>query len=432
MKKYLKYIAFFSVSFILLIFIELTRTEEIDWTLSFSREDKIPYGSYIIFDLLTNIFPEEEIYTVDYPIYNVLKEETEYMDSISEEDFSDSSIHFPASPAAADEIYENENFPEYISNYIFINDNFSPDKLDLEKLLLFVEQGNNVFASAFWFGSELTDTLKLETKFNFSSVDSIELNFLNKKLEKPENYIYTKNTFNYSFRVKDSLNTTVLGYTNDSLVNFIKVEFGKGNIYLHAFPLAFTNYNILDSLNSDYIFKTLSYLPENSTVMWDEYYKTNKSFMRTPLSFILNQKPLKYAYYLLIFSIFSYIIFAGRRRQRIIPLKRKLTNTTLEFVRTIGRLYYQQKNHKNIAEKKITYFLEQLRNRFNIKTDEINDDVIRRISQKSGVELKEVKNIFNTIKYLDLKIKINEDELKKINNLIESFYNKAGIYGRTN
>jgi len=58
--------------------------------------------------------------------------------------------------------------------------------------------------------------------------------------------------------------------------------------------------------------------------------------VRTPLKYILSQESLKWAYYILIVSIIVYIIFQGKRKQRVIPLIPPLKNTTLEFVRIIA------------------------------------------------------------------------------------------------
>ena len=171
-------------------------------------------------------------------------------------------------------------------------------------------------------------------------------------------------------------------------------------------------------------------MPVSKTVFWDEYYKTGRAAVRTPLRFILSTQPLRWAYYILIFSILIYIIFEGKRKQRIIPEINPLQNSTLEFAGIIGKLYYQRKNHKNITEKKIRYFLDQIRSRYYIRLDEFNDETLEKISRRSGVELKEVKSIFKYINYIEIIPKVKGKELKHINSLIESFYKKAGIYGR--
>jgi hypothetical protein len=153
--------------------------------------------------------------------------------------------------------------------------------------------------------------------------------------------------------------------------------------------------------------------------------------VRTPLKYILSREPLKWAYYISIFSIIVYIIFQGKRKQRVIPVITPLKNTTLEFVKIVGKLYFQQKDHKNIAQKKINFFLDYLRSRYMVKTDELNPETVEKISLKSGIDKTEVKNIFNYINYIDICKRIKEEELQKINFLIETFYKKTGVYGRS-
>ena len=113
MKKYSKFIIFFLLTFLLFIIVRITEPKGIDWSLSFSKDDKIPYGSYILYQVLPELFPNENIKVSQYPIYNILK----------------------------DKGYSN-------SNYIFINNTFAPDKLDTKELLNYVSEGNDVFIAA--------------------------------------------------------------------------------------------------------------------------------------------------------------------------------------------------------------------------------------------------------------------------------------------
>ena len=397
MRKYSKFIIFLILTFLLFVVVRITEPKGIDWSLSFSKDDKIPYGSYILYQLLPELFPKEEIQVSQYPAYNILKEE-EYSNSI----------------------------------YIFINNTFAPDELDTKELLDFVNEGNNVFIAANFIRGKLADTLNVQTSLYYIGNDSVKINFSNLELKNDQPYTFKNSPLDYYYSNFDTLKSVELGFNAGNKTNFLKIKFGKGYFYLNAVPIAFTNYNILDSLNSNYLFKALSYLPLGNKIFWDEYYKNNKAAIRTPLRFILSAQPLKWAYYILIFSIITYIIFEGKRKQRIIPEIKPLQNTSLEFAGIIGKLYYQQKNHKNIAEKKINYLIDQIRSRYSVRLDEADEETLEKISRKSGIELKEIKSIFKYINYISIRPQIKEKELKHINSLIESFYKKAGIYGRTN
>ena len=124
-------------------------------------------------------------------------------------------------------------------------------------------------------------------------------------------------------------------------------------------------------------------------------------------------------------SVILFIIFYGRRKQRIIPVIPPLNNSTLEFVRTVGNVYYQQKEHKNIAEKKITYFMDYLRNRYFIKAVTFDNEILKKISEKTSYPIKKLNNIFFLIEQIKNSNNITEAELVKINSQIENFYERT-------
>jgi hypothetical protein len=128
------------------------------------------------------------------------------------------------------------------------------------------------------------------------------------------------------------------------------------------------------------------------------------------------------AYYLLIVSLLIFMIIGIKRKQRIIPVWPPLKNTTLEFVDVVGTLYYQSGNHKNIAGKKINYFLEHIRSRFFIQTSAFDPAFIERISNLSGIEMTKITELFEYITQLSGKSKISQEELILLNKRIEEFH----------
>ena len=80
--------------------------------------------------------------------------------------------------------------------------------------------------------------------------------------------------------------------------------------------------------------------------------------------YIFTQPALTWAYYLVLIGLLFYALFAGKRTQRVIPVVEPPRNTSLEFAQTVGRLYFQQGDHDNLARKKIQYFLAGLRERY--------------------------------------------------------------------
>ena len=97
-----------------------------------------------------------------------------------------------------------------------------------------------------------------------------------------------------------------------------------------------------------------------------------------------------------------YLFTEVKRKQRIIPKYAKPKNDSLEFVTTVGKLYYEKGDHKNLADKLTQYFLDHVRNRFKISTAEINDAFEQQLAAKSNKDIGEIKAITETMHTINL------------------------------
>ncbi len=380
--------------FVIYLIILVISPKPIDWSLSFSKDDNIPYGSEIMFNELKSLFDTDLISTCHSPIYN--------FNSISEYDEA---------------------------SYIFINTSFNLEKPDFEKILDHVRYGSNVFIAASSFSKEFQDTLSFDIHSDinlYPSVnDSLCLNFLNPVLKDSNTYVYKKAYSDTYFSKLDTINTTLLGTGNGGKINFVKIKYGEGFFFINLNPFSFTNYNLVSGNNYEYAFKALSYLPQHTEVIWDEYYKAKPHPSTSLVRYILSQKALKYAWYILLFAIVSYIVFAAKRKQRKIPIVEPPKNTTLTFIETIGRLYFKRKNHLDIAQKKFNYFLEFLRSRYFINTSVINSAMILETSNKLDIPEKTIKKLFSQAERLKMNISYTEEDLEQLSRNIEFVYQKC-------
>jgi hypothetical protein len=388
-KKNIKFLLPLIIILVILTIIKIAEPEEVDWTNSFAEKDKIPYGGHIINDLAEGLFPESDFVLKELPVYNILK----------------------------DNYY-------YGTNYVFINSYFGLDRLDTEYLLDYVAEGNNVFISAFGIYGNIADSLRIKTYDNFFSEDSVSINFSLPELESENGYAYYKGNFENYFSEYDTTLVQVLGKNENNNANFIRIRYGNGNFFLNTIPLAFTNYHLLKSDNNEYVYKALSHLPVQKT-FWDDYYKDGNKYNASALQYILSQESLKWAYYIILVSVVLFIFFYGRRKQRIIPVIPPLTNTTIDFVETVGNLYYQQKDFKNIAEKKISYFLDHIRNKYFIKTSSFDAETTQKIAEKSSIPEAKIKSLFREIERINRSQQITEEELININYQLEKFYERT-------
>lgn len=374
---------------------EITKPKALNWRNSYSAADKIPLGCFVLFNELET-FSEGEILVSKQSVYEYLKDE----------DFSESKT------------------------LMFINDRINFDKQESETLMKFVEEGNTVFISSTYFYGNALDTLNVSVQRQYTNIYRKEADnkFTSPSLQ-ANNRIYKDVIENSFFESIDTLRTTVLGTLttkneddiNETHPNLIKVEVGdnNGQFIMHTNPFAFTNYHLLDD-KEDYAATVLSYMPKQQ-IIWDNNYKSGRKVITSPLRYILENTALKWAFYISMFSLILFVIFRGKRTQRIIPVIKKLDNATLDFTRTIGELYYQYGDFSNIIDKKIQYFLEFVRTRYYLETNQFNSGFIDKLAAKSSNSKEDTKTLVDYIVFLKSKTNHTEQELIELNKKIEHF-----------
>ncbi|TAI48270.1 DUF4350 domain-containing protein [Flagellimonas allohymeniacidonis] len=382
-----------------IVITEITRPRPINWNASYTSTDKIPYGCFVLYNELPSVFPTNEVVQVTENVYEKL-------------------IDLDTSET---------------SSYMFINNFIYFDEQETNQLLDYVSAGNTVFIASSDFGGFLSDTLNIRVRSDYS-VEELDtrLDFTHDTFQ-GESFDYSRGMLYTHFVSLDTLNSTILGhisYTKSNILdnkpdedirmpNFIKTDFGKGTFLLNTTPQAFTNYYMLEG-NEDYVGHTYAYIP-NTKVYWDEYKKAGRVVVTSPMRFVLTQIELKWAYYLAIIGLILFVLFRGKREQRIIPVIKPLENSSVEFARTVGSLYHQHKDYTDLVHKKLTYFLAYLRNRFYIDTQTINEKTIRELSAKSGKSLSETKELIEFILSLKKKTEHTEQDSITLNKKITQF-----------
>lgn len=376
------------------------RTKTVDWEQSFDENSNKPYGVSVLYKELPNLFKDRKIRTV---------------------------YHQPASYLSAN---SEDGYGEHVAAGTFViignSDYLEDDSID--ELLNFVDSGNTLFISDYYFSQKFHDTLDVSVNFVENKKDSIS--YLSLKELKINDITLDRNKSDQYFSEFDSINHTVLGYSKIDYkhVNFLKIPFGDGNVFLHTEPKAFTNYHVLKENRYKYIEGVLSYLPDTD-IYFDSYTKIQTAYdgdveKKSNLGWFLEQLSFKWAWYTAIVFGILFMIFNAKRRQRIIRIIKPLQNTTVAFVKTVSNLYFETKDHKNLIEKKITYFLEKIRNDLNLDTDSLNDEFIDKLSAKTGKKRDDIKKLVNYINLMRSKNEFFEENLIKLNRHIEAFYSK--------
>ncbi len=234
----------------------------------------------------------------------------------------------------------------------------------------------------------------------------------------------------------DGNNAEVLGTIDRTYTNFIRVQYGKGYIYVHTTPLIFSNYFMLSDTVNTYTREVMSYLGDGH-IYWDEEnrdydFKSFKRNMREniseegPLEFILSERPLRTAWYLLLLAAILYLIFGARRQQRIIPVADNMENTSIESAEVISQLFMKQSDHTKLILLKMELFKAHLRERFMIRLpltqEEENSKLFAHIAQRTGVEQSLIESIFLQYHLLSVIEGVNTPVMLEFHQKIEQFY----------
>ena len=292
------------------LFVEDNKPKKINWTESYVSRHKIPYGTRVYKELITEAWGDRLIETYRSPFELLWEEHME-------------------------------------GTYVFFNDYINLEEKELSALLEWVSDGNRLFLASEVITAELLDTLGIDAKRmykadRFDPVFKYDLHF--KELNN-ETALWKRAYSKDYFSKIDSNTTKILGtvvLTNDSTLqnqpraNFIKTQFGQGEILLSTSPEAFTNYFILEGNNLAYTSGISAYFAQDERIYLDAYYKSGKTVAVSPMRIFLDTKEFKWAYYLCLIGILLYIIFQGKRKQRAVPVIPPLTNQSLNFTRTVG------------------------------------------------------------------------------------------------
>jgi hypothetical protein len=324
--------------------------------------------------------------------------------------------------------------------YFFLTGFFDPDPIESEAMLAFVAQGNTVFIAADFVSDMLDDTLHFASEYRELWYESIALgeataedsaqagavNFVNPSLRRATPYQLEPDMAAAYIASFDTARTTVLSVNAEEQVTFIRMTIGEGELFIHTMPLVYTNYALLHSEDAAaYAWRALSYLPPDQDVLWDTQYKPLRTVVRSPLRYVLSDRSLKSAVYVMLLGIVLFMLFEAKRRQRIIPVVTPPRNETLAFVETVGRLYHQRGDHADLAKKKIRFFLEHVRTQFRLSTRTLDETFVHRLADRSGVPEGDVRALVGRFQRLGEQERITRDELLDLHDRIEAFHRQA-------
>jgi hypothetical protein len=366
--------------------------KQLNRRVTLSRHDDNPYGARVAYESLPHLFPDATI-TVN-------------------------SSNSPVSLGNSSGINRT---------YIAIGASLDADASDITALMNFIQQGNQVFISA----NRVSENLLKEVSVHATSQgpmseepDSLTVGVYSPVNAAYQNFSYPGDSYDNWISRLDTQYTSILGRDGQGRPNFVRLTYkGGGAIYLQFAPLAFSNFFLLHKQNIAYYERALSYLPANTReIIWDEYYRYDHTRGFSAFQYILNNPALRWAFWLLLLLFAMIYVFDSKRRQREIPVISALSNTSLDFVRTIGRLYFQRRDNHNLAMKMVAHFQDQVRTRFHLPVTALDEAFVDRLAYRTGYPKQSLTPLVGYMQELPSKAYISDDELLDFHQQLEAFY----------
>lgn len=415
------------VLFILVLIVWAARggQQRFSWRETFKINSKEPYGLFGLYDLLDD--------------YDGGKKITSLQDSL------------------AGQLLDDANSGR--ANYVFVGAGLYMRPQDRDELLAFVEAGNTAFLSAkvlpydlmFYLYYDECDYIPWDGLM--TDYDSLlQVNFLHPTLRREDAFSFkyvqrfaaTPREWQYfpeTYFCEMEGGMVPVGRSSEGYVNMVRIPYGQGHFYLHSQPLVFTNYYLVKEDGRDYAQRALSHL-NDGPVYWDEFSRVpeqmarrqNESFRgsqqrrlqeESPLQYILEQPPLAWAWYTLVGMGLLFMLFRTKRRQRVIPVYEPPKNTSMQFLQTIGFLYYQKSSHQQVAVQAIKLLRTFVKERYGLQWRDQNADFLRQLSNRSGVDHDLVMSIAKDVQNIPRYTALVETELVKFHQRLERFYQTA-------
>lgn len=369
---------------------------------SANRESKRPLGMYVFVDQLGEIYPDARIKKVNNTIARSLS---------------------------------SKNEVEHNSLYLVTVGKFLPVLADLQALKDYARDGNTVFIACNELGQEARDFFSIRDSSDvYAGADSLKLE---KDGQWVMGYFSSKlyNGYESYFAEINGTHIVVLGRNSNGKANFIRINYGTGSIYILLQPFIFTNYFLLEKENYKYTQAVLSYVPKSiEHILWKlprysrgggagaQNYDGNDKSEFSFMSVIWGNPNLRWAFLLGLLVLFLLLLFGSKRKQRIIPVIPPVQNTTFEFAQTMGDLYFNLRNNNAMAEKKIRYWQEYVRNHYNLSTRDMGQEFWEHLAKKSGQPASQVRELELAIVRTRNQSRLSDRDLVHLSNCIDRFY----------
>lgn len=370
------------VFLVVMFIVELQLPKNFSWNPTFRHADRQPFGCYLFDSLLATTMPQG--YTVtDSTLWQLAQDSTRQR------------------------------------GILVVAGDLNLQSADVSALMTLANNGSHVMLVAHQVGDLIEDTLCIghrgySNDFNLQQFvkynkEREQLNWMSDTMGfTPRSYAAFPPLLRKRFWLrKDSLGKVLRPAIDVQAVKLedpVSATFqqGRGYISYVSVPLLFTNYGVVDQDNVGFILRELTLLKHLPVVRVEAYCPASDSAEQSPLRYFLSQPPLRWAIYTAMVGALLFLIFGGRRRQRVIPIEKEPENHSMEFIGLVGSLYYHSHERRSLVVRKWTYFAEELRRNIHVDvTDASEDDqTLPLLARQADMDEQEIRELVLRLRQL--------------------------------
>lgn len=301
--------------------------------------------------------------------------------------------------------------------YVVCSPYFLPDEKEKREILRFVAGGNHLLLSSFEIAPHFLKTLDITgrslKKPAQATDDSLKIVW---KTGKTWSYPGSAAT---SGLIPSSSQPEIIAADGRGFPSLIRMNYGKGTIWIQIQPMAFSNYFLLHKNNHSYLEAVLKELDiAEASVIWDDYYprlksasdRDNRSKSTPPqgksffMDMVRKHPPLQWAVFTFLTGALLFILNYARRLRQPVDRLPDVKNNSLEFTRAIAGLYRQRKDNTAIAQKIRLQLQDHLYHAHRIPARDLTLENADTISLKTGKPLPEVIRLIETLSRVQEKV----------------------------
>ncbi|UTA69559.1 DUF4350 domain-containing protein [Emticicia sp. 21SJ11W-3] len=341
--------------------------------------------------------------------------------------------------------FENSNYGilgTARNSYVVVSPYFYPSGKDIHQLKNFAGRGNTVFIAAYSLSTELIDSLYYSPHSDMVGLlfppalkeSRWYINWHEQNNTTTPYYLWghkpatavLDSVFLLGENSVTAIDTLITDETGQ--IQMLELTCGEGRIFLSSNPILLSNYFLLYKNNYTLFNKIAEKinLKENN-IIWDNYYnskpdeKLNIGKSKV-LEVIFKNTPLVWAFYTFLAAILLFILIYYRRIQKPVPVYVMPRNTSETYIQTVSGLYWQQQNHKSIADKVIAQFFEYLLQNYQLHQKDFQEATLEKISRKTGRSQQVINEVYEAVGSVRSQDVISKESLINLYQKINSFY----------